>query len=206
MNIELLAEQIAQRVARHGHGLVITESAFLACARYLSELSRWNQRINLTALPLAFPIPDATIDKLIVEPLVATTLLPSASRVWVDLGSGGGSPAVPLRTVWRNGSLTMVESRERKCAFLREVVRRVGLSSTQVLTGRVEALHRDGLVELVTIRAVKVDDQVAQLLRGLVAPGGFLLAFGSRLNDDAFTLENQALLPDGSKLTLFRRL
>ena len=204
MNIELLAEHVGLRVARHG--LVIPESALLACATYLSELSRWNQRINLTALPLGFPIPDLTIDKLIVEPLTATTLLPSASRVWVDVGSGGGSPAVPLRTVWRNGSLTMVESRERKCAFLREVVRRVGLSSTQVLTGRVEALHRDGLVDLVTIRAVKVDDQVAQLLRGLVAPGGFLLAFGSRLNDDAFTLENQALLPDGSNVTLFRRL
>ena len=203
MNIELLAEQIALRMARHR--LVVSESALLACATYLSELSRWNQRINLTALPLGFPIPDLAIDKLIVEPLIATTLLPSASRVWVDLGSGGGSPAVPLRTVWREGSLTMVESRQRKCSFLRQVVRQVGLSHTKVETGRFEELDRDGLAELVTIRAVRVDDPMIQLLGGLVAPGGFLLAFGSMLSDDAFTLESQALLPGGSKLTLFRR-
>ena len=203
MNIELLAEQIALRMARHR--LVVSESALLACATYLSELSRWNQRINLTALPLGFPIPDLAIDKLIVEPLIATTLLPSASRVWVDLGSGGGSPAVPLRTVWPSGSLTMVESRERKCSFLRQVVRQVGLSHTKVETGRFEELDRDGLAELVTIRAVRVDDPMIQLLGGLVAPGGFLLAFGSMLSDDAFTLESQALLPGGSKLTLFRR-
>lgn len=204
MNIELLAEQIALRAARQG--LVVPESALFACATYLSELSRWNQRINLTALPLGFPIPAATVDKLIVEPLIATTLLPSASRVWVDLGSGGGSPAVPLRTVWRDGSLTMVESKERKCSFLREVVRQVGLSNTTVEEGRFEALDRDGHAELVTIRAVKVDEPMTELLRGLVVPRGFLLAFGSMLNDDAFTLESQALLPGGSKLSLFRRL
>ena len=204
MNIELLAEQIALRAARQG--LVVPESALLACATYLSELSRWNQRINLTALPLGFPIPAATIDKLIVEPLLATTLLPSWPRVWLDLGSGGGSPAVPLRTVWRDGSLTMVESKERKCSFLREVVRQVGLSNTTVEEGRFEALDRDGQAELVTIRAVKVDEPMTELLRGLVVPRGFLLAFGSMLNDDAFTLESQALLPGGSKLSLFRRL
>ena len=204
MNIALLAERIALRVA--GRGLVVPESALLACATYLAELSRWNQRINLTALPIGFPIPELTIDKLIVEPLIATTLLPSASRVWMDLGTGGGSPAVPLRTVWRDGSLMMIESRERKCSFLREVVRQVGLANARVKAVRFEALHRDGRAELVTIRAVKVNDTMAHLLGGLIAPRGFLLAFGSMLNDDAFGLESQALLPDGSKLTLFRRL
>ena len=100
----------------------------------------------------------------------------------------------------------MVESRERKCSFLREVVRQVGLSNTKVQTQRFEALNRDARAELVTIRAVTVDEPVSELLRGLVAPAGFLLAFGSTLNDDGFLLESQALLPDGSKLTLFRRL
>jgi 16S rRNA (guanine527-N7)-methyltransferase len=203
VNIELLAEQIALRAARHG--LVVSESALLGCATYLSELSRWNRRINLTALPLGFPMPDVSVDKLIVEPLMATTLLSSAPRVWVDLGSGGGSPAVPLRTVWRGGSLTMVESRERKCSFLRDVVRRVGLLNTHVQTERFEALGGDGLAELVTIRAVRVDESLTELLRGLVASGGFLLAFGSVVNDDTFTLESQALLPDGSNVALYRR-
>ncbi len=204
MNIELLAEQIAERVAMHG--LVVPDSALLACATYISELSRWNQRINLTSLPLDFPIPDVSVDKLIVEPLMATTLLSSAPRVWVDLGSGGGSPAVPLRTAWRLGSLTMVESRDRKCSFLRDVVRRVGLSNTHVQTGRFEALDRDGLAELVTMRAVKVDEPLTELLGGLVVPGGCLLAFGSVVSSDTFTLESQALLPDGSKVALYRRL
>ena len=203
MNIEVSAEQIALRVAIHG--LVVPESALLSCATYLSELSRWNRRINLTALPLGSPIPDATIDKLIVEPLVATRLLPSSPRAWVDLGSGGGSPAVPLRTVWRGGTLTMVESRERKCSFLREVVRRLGLMSTTVEAARFEVLERSRSAQLVTIRAVKVDESTTEVLAGLLAPGGLLLAFGSLVNNDAFIQVDKAVLPDDSTVNLFRR-
>ena len=213
MSTSLLAERIAMRASRFR--LVVSDSALSACAIYLHELARWNQRINLTALALEPSIPDAAIDKLVVEPLMATTLLGSAPREWVDLGSGGGSPAIPLRIVWRGGLLTMVESRGRKCAFLRESVRQMGLARTSVCDARIEdfgaervqAAQEAGadLAQLVTLRAVRIDESMVALLVKLVAPRGFLLTFGSSVVGDAFVREADALLPDESKLSLFRR-
>src|SRR3954454_1108585 len=73
------------------------------CVAYFSLLSRWNQRMNLTALPLADPVSDASLDKLLIEPLVAADLVPKNCSSWIDLGSGGGSPAIPLRLTHRHG-------------------------------------------------------------------------------------------------------
>ena len=82
--------------------------------------------MNLTALPLADPVPDSTIDKLIVEPLMAAPPCPGVvldldrPRLWRWLASH----SAPSRS--RQGFLRLVESRERKCAFLREVIRSLG--------------------------------------------------------------------------------
>ena len=62
------------------------------CASYLRLLHRWNQRMNLTALPLGEVPPDASIQKLVVEPLCGAALAEGFTGDWLDLGSGGGSP------------------------------------------------------------------------------------------------------------------
>ena len=61
---------------------------------YFELLVRWNRRINLTALPLE-PLGDETLDRLFIEPLVAARHVQASPLTWFDLGSGGGSPAVP---------------------------------------------------------------------------------------------------------------
>ena len=92
---------------------------------YFHLLARWNVRINLTALPLDPPTPEA-IDRLLIEPLVAATWA-ETPLIWYDVGSGGGSPAIPFKIVHSRAKLTMVESRTRKAAFLREAVRTLEL-------------------------------------------------------------------------------
>src|SRR5580765_4893771 len=96
---------------------------------YYRLLAHWNRRINLTTLPLN-PTTDQAVDRLFIEPLAAARHLPLESPVWFDVGSGGGSPAIPLRLVNRTGELVMVESREKKAAFLREVVRALRIDNT----------------------------------------------------------------------------
>ena len=96
---------------------------------YFELLTRWNRTINLTALPLEKPT-DETIDRLFTEALAAVRHLPNSAKQWFDFGSGGGSPAVPMQAVASQIHLTMVESKERKAAFLREVVRNLELSAT----------------------------------------------------------------------------
>jgi 16S rRNA (guanine527-N7)-methyltransferase len=193
-----LAALVSERVL--AAGVVVDRDVLGGCAEYLSLLDRWNRRINLTSLPLGDQIPAATIDKLIVEPLMAAALFPSTDPTWFDLGTGGGSPAIPLRLARRGGSLTMVESRERKCAFLREAVRRLGLERTRAVSLRFEEIGASERADVVTIRAVRVDAALADALARLVEPAGQLFCFGTMMADERFVMNRSILLPDGSTL------
>jgi 16S rRNA (guanine527-N7)-methyltransferase len=168
-------------------------------------LMRWNRRINLTALPLAEPLPASTLDKLIVEPLLAADLFPASNPNWFDLGSGGGSPAIPLRIACPAGSLTMVESRERKCAFLSEAVRTLGLSRTSAISTRFEELQPQRPIDVFTVRAVRIDAPLTDLLARWATPGAYAFCFGTEIQDERFPIEARRPLPGGSALFVHRR-
>jgi len=68
--------------------------------------------------------------------------LPPGARV-IDIGSGGGVPGVPLAIVLPNLRFTLLEATGKKAAYLREVVRALGLSNTEVLEARAEAAGHD---------------------------------------------------------------
>src|SRR6516165_8409736 len=80
---------------------------------YYRLLARWNTSINLTALRLD-PVTDEALDRLLVEPLAAVRTFSTDAPVWFDVGSGGGSPAIPMKLAKPAAKLTMIESRERK--------------------------------------------------------------------------------------------
>jgi 16S rRNA (guanine527-N7)-methyltransferase len=145
--------------------------------QYYELLSRWNQKINLTALS----DPDEAIDRLLLEPLVASRYLNSQSARVMDVGSGGGSPAIPLKIVLPDLRLTMVEVKARKSAFLREAVRRLELGDTIVETSRYEELlARPELHEAfdaLTLRAVRVESRVLLGLQAFVKPAGSVFLF-----------------------------
>jgi 16S rRNA (guanine527-N7)-methyltransferase len=147
-------------------------------AEYWRLLERWNSRINLTSIPLE-DFPSRGIDRLIVEPLMAALLIPPPPVAWFDLGSGGGSPAVPLKVVNPAANLTMVESRSRKGAFLREVVRSLGLTATEVAIARIEdvALRQAAAADCVTVRAVRSDKTLSDSALRLLRPAGRMILF-----------------------------
>jgi len=149
-------------------------------AGFVELLQRWNARMNLTALDEST---DEGLDRLIVEPLVAVRHLPKPDAAVMDIGSGGGSPAIPMKLAAPGLSLIMVESKTRKAAFLREVVRQLELGRTHVEPARYEELlPRPDLheaVDAVTIRAVRVEGRVLRGVQAFLAPGGDLLLFRS---------------------------
>jgi 16S rRNA (guanine527-N7)-methyltransferase len=189
---------LERRLCDVGLTSALQAGEFERLEQYYQLLSRWNGRINLTSLSLP-DFPASTLDRLMVEPLVAASLLEDLPVAWFDLGSGGGSPAIPLKIVRPAGRLTMVESSSRKTAFLREAVRVVGLSDTLVLDARIEALAqrvRGGTVDVVTVRAVKIDGDLIAAVAHLLKLGGRLLLFGS----------DREPAPPGFRLAEVRRL
>ena len=158
--------------------MVVTPETASVLQEYFGLLDRWNAKINLTALPLRPPT-DETFDRLFVEPLAASRFLPDQPDVWLDLGSGGGSPAIPLKAVRPKLKLTMVESKVRKAAFLREAVRTLKLHDATVENSRIEMLPAPfiGSASVVTVRAVKVDSTLLTRAAELLAPEGRLILF-----------------------------
>lgn len=152
---------------------------------YFELLARWNRKINLTSITQA----DEAIDRLLLEPLLAARHLPADRPLrLLDVGSGGGSPAIPLKLAAPEMALTMVESKVRKSAFLREAVRQLALRSVTVETARYEELlTRPELHEtfgVVSVRAVRTEPRVLMGLQAFLRPGGWLFLFGSAGGSD----------------------
>ena len=195
--------EVGKRLAEFD--LNVPPGVLQGCLAYLSLLTRWNRRMNLTALPLGDSTPDASIDKLLVEPLLAADLVPENCSSWIDLGSGGGSPAIPLRLVHRQGFSRLVEARERKCAFLREAIRTLELGHTRVDSVRFESLNVETSVDLITIRAVRLDSPLLQQISSWLGIGGTLMCFGGAVDSSGFQQSGERPLPDGSLVRTYRR-
>lgn len=186
--------------------------------QYFSLLARWNAKINLTAFNLREP-KDEAFDRLLIEPIVAAQHLPTSVCTVVDIGSGSGSPAIPLRLAAPHVRLTMVEAKTRKAVFLLEALRHLNIVDASVETARFEQLlTRPELHEafdVMTIRAVRVESATLVTLQALLKPGGRLLWFqgaGRELEPDllVFPLVLLRVVPlveaSGSRLVILSKL
>lgn len=175
-----LESRILRRTTRAG--LAPGPETIAALAAYVALLARWNERINLTALPLT-PATDAAIDRLIVEPVLASRRVRPSDRLCIDVGTGGGSPAIPLKIMAPSLRMVLVEVKARKAAFLEEACRALALDGVEVEVSRFEELltHVDlhEAADLVTMRAVKADHGFWRGTQALLKPGGHVLWFRS---------------------------
>lgn len=187
MNSREFLEKLTRRGRRAGVAIAPDLAAQLEA--YYQLLSAWNRKINLTGLNLAELPPDA-LDRLLIEPLVAARHVPAGATRMLDVGSGGGSPAIPLALAVPGLRLLMVESKTRKSVFLREAIRTLGLTAADVATARFEELlaHPDlhETHDLVTIRAVRIESRILMTLQAFARPGGLLFLFRGSGGADPF--------------------
>ena len=179
------ARRLHERIVRRAKavGLDLPASVLAGLEAYFAELARWNRKINLTALLLDGDGSDEAVDRLLIEPAVASKYIPASARSLLDIGSGGGSPAVPIKLCRPELALTMVEVKVRKSVFLRQVSRLLELEGAQVETSRFEELlarpelHES--IDVVTVRAVKIDPATLLGIQAFLRPAGYLLNFTS---------------------------
>jgi 16S rRNA (guanine527-N7)-methyltransferase len=195
-------------------GLVVADRRLAQLASYFGLLTKWNKTVNLTSVELE-PATDAAIDRLLVEPVLAAQHrgLRAADGLLIDLGSGGGSPAIPLKIALPGLKLLMIESRTRKAAFLREAARLLPLAETEVFNGRIEeaALRPDlrGAAGWVSIRAVRVDRELWDAVAAFLAPNGRVLWFRAptdgAANTARFSIQEVRPLGTNSELAVLRK-
>lgn len=144
---------------------------------YVSALATWNRRIALVGPAQMIDLEDRAVAE---ADLIASVLAGAVVDCWIDLGSGGGLPAIPLAIVWKplDTRLTLVEVDQRKAAFLRHALRETGLTAT-VVVERIEvaAPYR---ADLITARALAPLDVLAGYGHRHLAKDGRFLALKGR--------------------------
>ncbi len=110
-------------------------------------LNKWNPRINLVSRST---LPEFW-SRHVLDSWQLVPLVPQDAATWVDLGSGGGFPGLVVAAT-HGAAVTLVESDARKCAFLREAARAMGLTIT-IRNARIETV-RDLQADIVSARAL----------------------------------------------------
>lgn len=116
-------------------GLDLDDRAIDRLGRYLDELQKWNKRINLVAAaPQKTLIESHFLDSLTLLPLLGGCPLPGL----LDVGSGAGFPGLVLKIARPDLQVTLVEPRQKRTSFLRQVIRILDLQGINVLETRLE--------------------------------------------------------------------
>jgi 16S rRNA (guanine527-N7)-methyltransferase len=122
-------------------GIAVSRETLDRLEQFAALLIKWNPAINLVAR--------STIEDLwarhILDSVQLARFLEHQPRNWLDLGSGGGLPGLVLAIVSSEKSpatrFDLVDSDQRKCTFLRQAVRELGLQNARVHSARIDGLQ-----------------------------------------------------------------
>jgi 16S rRNA (guanine527-N7)-methyltransferase len=169
-----MAHELWHRLAG-GAGMALDEGRVGQLNAYLDLLLAANERMNLTRI-----VDRAQAEVLhVADALTLLPVLPAGAIRLADVGSGGGVPGMVLAIVRPEMAVVLVESSQKKAAFLRETAEALQLSNVRVEARRVEELGQSNQRETYDVavaRAVAVLDVLAEWLLPLVKRGGVALA------------------------------
>jgi 16S rRNA (guanine527-N7)-methyltransferase len=158
-------EEIARLLAPFG---VVSAGGLGQFQAYLELILKWNAKFNLTAVRE----PEQIVTRHFGEGVLAAGHVPNGARTLMDLGSGVGIPGVPIAITRPEVAVTLVEAHGKKAAFLREVVRSLGLNAT-VRAERAESVAEQ--FDVVALRAVERMGEVLPVALKRVREGGRIL-------------------------------
>lgn len=157
-------------------GVEVSERGRQQLSTLSHELSRWGARINLTG----HRDPETITRRLVLDALALLASIPTF-QLLADLGSGAGFPGLPMAIVEPNREFILVESRERRHFFQRQMIRQLGLANVRALQGRFDVLEPTACDAVVTQAVADPAALVGTMLRWS-ASGGMLLVPGGELD------------------------
>lgn len=180
--------------------LNVTSESISLLERLADELLRWNPRRNLTAITDR----DEVMEKHLADSLTLLPFVRQSTRL-LDIGSGAGFPALPLKIVCPELEVVSVDAVGKKIDFQRHVVRILGLKGFTALHERVEKLT-DSLAgfDLIVARALCSLGGLVALAGPFLAPGGRLVAMKGPEGNSEFSRQHDLLEQDGWFATLHR--
>jgi len=154
-------------------GLDLDDAAQTKLLDYLALLQKWNRTHNLTAIRE----PERMLTHHVLDALATLPHLPQPPGLrLIDVGSGGGSPGVPLAVARSDWRVTLLDSKRKKATFLRQVAAELDLRNVAVAASRVEDYLPEVPFDVAISRAFAELAPFVACARHLVRAGGFLVA------------------------------
>jgi 16S rRNA (guanine527-N7)-methyltransferase len=165
-------------------GIQLTDEQRALLHRYLDLLLKANETMNLTRITER---PAAEVGH-VGDALTLLPFLPKGSHGIADVGSGGGVPGIPLAIVRPDAQVILIESTQKKAAFLGRTIEALRLRNVQLIIDRAENAARGNAREsfdVVTARAVGALELLVEWCLPLVRIGGKMLAMkGAKVIDE----------------------
>lgn len=153
-------------------GFTLEDQVLADLTGYLCMVAKWNKVMNLVGRSdWRELLSTLVVDSFFLAELVARLTLPAEPQCR-DLGAGAGLPGLPLRMLWKRGSYTLVEVREKRAMFLRTFLAAHPLEGVSVFHGRAETFMRDAPHSDLTVsRAFLPWEHVLAMIDSFTDPG-----------------------------------
>ncbi len=152
-------------------GLDLPEAAQQQLLRYLALLEKWNKAYNLSAVR---NINDMLNRHLLDSLSVLTYIEQATPQRFIDVGTGGGLPGIPLAIVLPHWHWTLLDSNGKKTRFLTEVKAQLALTNVTVVNSRVELYRPEQAMDGVISRAfASLSDMITECEHLLTESGAF---------------------------------
>lgn len=152
--------------------------------KYKDLLKEWNEKINLTAIEEDRDV----IIKHYIDSLSILPLMENKQFSLIDIGTGAGFPGIPVKIAYRNISVTLLDSLDKRIKFLDEVIKALNLSGIRAVHGRAEDFGANaGFREKFDISVARAVANLPVLLEyclPFVKPGGIFIAMKGSSTDE----------------------
>ncbi len=166
-------------------GLQLERSQLDGLFQYAKLIEKWNRVYNLTAIRSANEvITHHLLDSLAVVPKVDAVLTGYAKPHILDVGAGAGLPGLVWAIARPHWQITLVDTVQKKAAFMQQAAASLGLSNARAIHDRVEALRVERTFDLITSRAFSSLKLLIDLSQHLLAENGHYAALKGRVEVD----------------------
>jgi len=160
-------------------GIALTERQARLLSGHIQLMLEWNLRLNLTRITGREEI----IVKHLLDCILPAKFLPTSGYA-LDVGTGAGFPGIPLKIVYPDLQMVLLDSSRKKVSFLTAVAAALGLQGIRVLHGRWQDFSKveehANKFELITMRALRLEPEHIRCLASMVlCPDGVLAWWGA---------------------------
>ncbi|MDE7321620.1 MAG: 16S rRNA (guanine(527)-N(7))-methyltransferase RsmG [Lachnospiraceae bacterium] len=179
MNLEQYDLSIFQRAVGE-LGMELVSSQIEQFMKYYELLIEWNSFMNLTTIT---NFEEVCMKHFIDSISLCKVMDCSKEQALIDVGTGAGFPGIPLKIVYPNLTITLLDSLGKRVNFLREVIEKLGLEKISAIHGRAEDFAKPDLLrekfDICVSRAVANLSTLSEYCLPYVKAGGFFVSYKS---------------------------